>query len=146
MTFWTTIASSMGLSLQAATAFRLQGDFFSCRANRYPAFLSGMILYLTVSLSASYTLGRQGWYFPCSVLRQGCLILLLILFFQGSLWHRASLAAILCVSSEFTGNALGEFLSFISMFFPPTGRYPPISLPFYLIPVWPRSYGLLSNT
>lgn len=118
MTFWMTITGSIGLCLQAGMAFRLQADFFSPRKNRYLGLLSCVLLYLALSLTASYTLSRQGWYILYSILRQCSLILLLTLFFQGSLWHRISLATILCAASEFTINALGEILSLISMFFP----------------------------
>ena len=118
MTFLTTITSSIGLCLQAGITFWLQAHFFSHRFNRRLAVLSGMILYLTVSMAASYTLARQGWYLLYSILRQGSLILLLILYFQGRLWHRASLAAILCASSEFADNALVEMLSLVCMFLP----------------------------
>lgn len=61
MTFLTTITSSIGLCLQAGITFWLQAHFFSHRFNRRLAVLSGMILYLTVSMAASYTLARQGW-------------------------------------------------------------------------------------
>lgn len=118
MTFRMIITDGIGLCLQAGIIYRLQANFFSARRNRYLGFVSCMLLYLAISLAASYTLSRQGWYILYSILRQSSLILLLTLFFQGCPWHRASLAAILCVSSEFTINALGETLSLISMVFP----------------------------
>lgn len=118
MTFRTIMIDGIGLCLQAGIIYRLQENFFSPQRNRYLGSVSCMLLYLMTSLTASYTFSQQGWYILYSILRQGSLMLLLTLFFQGGLWHRASLAAILCVSSEFTINALGEILSLISMFFP----------------------------
>ncbi len=109
------ITDGIGLCLQAGIIYRLQTNFFSPRRNKYPGFVFCALLYLMISFTASYIFSRQGFYILYSILRQGSLMLLMTLFFQGGLWHRAALAAILCVSSEFTTNALGELLSLISM-------------------------------
>lgn len=118
MISWRTLAGSIGLCLQTAVTFRLQKHFFSSTRNRYLALLSGMILYLTVSLAGSFTLSAQGYYFLYSILRQCFLILLLTLFFRGSLWNRATAAVILCVCFELTVNVFGEILSLTGMLFP----------------------------
>lgn len=118
MTFWITLAGIIGLCIQAGILLHLQTTFFSPRTNRFLAMISGMILYLAVSLTGSYLFSRQGYYILYSILRQSLLILLLILFFQGNLWHRASLAAVLCVSCEFADNLFGEILSLSSLFLP----------------------------
>lgn len=118
MTLWIALASGTGLCIQVAILFRLQETFFPCRIRRFAAIISGMILYLAISLSCSYFLGRQGSYFLCSLLRQSLLILLLILSFRGDLWRRISLAAVLCVSYEFAANLFAEILSLFNMFLP----------------------------
>lgn len=118
MTLRMIIIAGIGLCLQADIIYRLQENFFSPQRNRYLGLASCMLLYLLISLTASYTFSQQGWYILYSILRQGSLMLLMTLFFRGDLWHRASLAAILCVSSEFAVNTLSETLSLISMLFP----------------------------
>lgn len=118
MTLWIILVSGIGLCIQAVILFRLQETFFSCRLNRFATIISGMILYLAISLSGSYFFDRQGSYFLNSLLRQSLLILLLILSFRGDLWRRVSLAAVLCVSYEFAANLFAEILSLFNMFLP----------------------------
>lgn len=119
MNLWTALAACIGLCLQAGVSFRLQEHFFLRQhRNRYLAFLLGMILYLAVCFAGSFTLSRHGYYFLYSILRQGVLLILLIRLFQGNLWTRAALAAILCTSFELAANVASEMLSLISMLFP----------------------------
>ncbi len=53
MTFWITLAGIIGLCIQAGILLHLQTTFFSPRTNRFLAMISGMILYLAVSLTGS---------------------------------------------------------------------------------------------
>ena len=119
MNLWTTLAGCIGLCLQAGISFRIQEHFFLHQhRNRHLTFLFGMILYLAVSFAGFFVFSRHGYYFLYSILRQGVLLLLLILLFQGTLWTRAALAAILCTSFELAANVSSEMLSLISMLFP----------------------------
>lgn len=118
MTLFATLIPAILLCMQAGIGFRLQEQFFAHRMNRCIAFASGIFLYLAGGLTGSYYLGRQGYYFLYSILQQGIFILLLILFFRGNLWNRASMASVFCASYVFILNGVIETASLLGMFLP----------------------------